>query len=424
METLKRLLETSGADHWTIRETREEGWEFYFIGPKLDQNRITNTLTYSVTVYRLHDGMLGSASGEIPVTLSEAEMKQEIQDLLTSASFVNNRPYALRRPTEGEGLKEDVDVRAISADFIKTLQSVEETPETNLNSYEIFVARVRSRFVTSEGIDITEVYPKSAAEVIINARSEEHEIELYRMYRSGTCASESMKQDIAKTMQSGLDRLKAGDTPSLGRMKVLFSTDDATAIYNYFLTRMNVMAVYQRISDWKIGEPVVPDAEGDLVTIQALASLPNSSANRTFDEEGARIRDLDLIRDGIAASYWGNAMFSDYLGVEDTFLVGNVKVQAGTKSEAELRTGRYLEVIAFSDFQVDPLTGDIFGEIRLAYLHDGDKVQIVKGGSVSGSMRDCAKHLWGSKELVQYDSALIPAVTLLEDVTVTGVSEA
>ena len=81
---------------------------------------------------------------------------------------------------------------------------------------------------------------------------------------------------------------------------------------------------------------------------------------------------------------------------------------------------KYLEVVEFSDFQVDPITGHIFGEIRLGYLHDGNSVQIVSGGSVSGTMADSMKSMHFSKEQTQYNNARVPSVVVLDDVTVTG----
>jgi len=66
------------------------------------------------------------------------------------------------------------------------------------------------------------------------------------------------------------------------------------------------------------------------------------------------------------------------------------------------------------------MTGAIAGEIRLGYLHEGDKMTIVSGGSVSGSMTDFVKEMYLSKELKQYNNMLIPAVTRLEQVSVTG----
>ena len=80
-------------------------------------------------------------------------------------------------------------------------------------------------------------------------------------------------------------------------------------------------------------------------------------------------------------------------------------------------------VVEFSDFQVDEITGDIAGEILLAYLHQDGRVIPVSGGSVSGSMPELVKSMRFSKESRQYNCHLIPSVTRLHNVTVTGAAE-
>ena len=42
-----------------------------------------------------------------------------------------------------------------------------------------------------------------------------------------------------------------------------------------------------------------------------------------------------------------------------------------------------LKIIRFSDFQMDEITGDCFGEIRLALLKKGDEIIPLTGGSVT-----------------------------------------
>ena len=74
----------------------------------------------------------------------------------------------------------------------------------------------------------------------------------------------------------------------------------------------------------------------------------------------------------------------------------------------------------FSDFQTDEITGNIAGEIRLAYLHENGTVRAVSGGSVSGTMFDFAKTMRFSNTQKQYDNRIVPAVTRLCGVTVTG----
>ena len=66
------------------------------------------------------------------------------------------------------------------------------------------------------------------------------------------------------------------------------------------------------------------------------------------------------------------------------------------------------------------MTGDIAGEIRLGYLHQGGRTVSVSGGSVSGNMKELAGSMIFSAESRQYDCMRIPAVTRLNGATVTG----
>ena len=418
LDTLLDVLKSSAADAWEVTDREESGWEFYFIRHRLDQHRAKNIRAFSVKVYRKFDSFLGSAGSEIPCDASAEEMRRTVDGLCSDASYVRNPAYTLNRPNAAE-VKEtqpDADPEAISGDFIRTMASVPETDTEDLNSYEIFVSRIHTRFLNSEGIDVTAVYPSSMVEVVVNARKDGHEIELYRLLKSGTCDRDQLTKELSEALTYGRDRLITVPTPALGKTDVIFSTDPARELYGYFIDRLNTSMVYRGISDWKPGDTVGPES----LTVKAVKSLPNSSRNGAYDPEGAPIRDLILIGHGKAENYWGGRQFSQYLGLEDSFLASNFAVAGGTESEAELRTGDYLEVVEFSDFQCDPVTGDIAGEIRLAYLHQNGKVTPVSGGSVSGSMAEMAKNFRFSKELRQYDCLLIPSVTRLPGATVTG----
>ena len=102
-------------------------------------------------------------------------------------------------------------------------------------------------------------------------------------------------------------------------------------------------------------------------------------------------------------------------------MLSNYEVSGGTHTTEDLMKGPVLECVYFSDFQVDTLTGDIFGEIRLAYLHGADgSVKPVTGGSVSGNLRKLMADMKMSEERTRYDNALIPTLTRLSGVTVTG----
>ena len=418
------LLADSAADGWTVRDEVSEGWEFYFIRHNLDQNRIRHTEHITLTVYKKSDDgkYLGRASAKLAPTADRAETKALIDSLTHEAALVKNPVYELMTPALAvmKADEAEVDVSRIAEDFICTMKDLPETDGEDINSYEIFVDKITCRYVSSTGIDISYTYPVSQIEVIVNARKDEHEIELYRMFKSGTCDSEGLKEEISKAMQYGKDKLRAKKTPSLGTCDIVLSTDAALEVYEYFTARMSCDMKYMGISDWEIGREVAEGAVGDKVTVEARRFLPNSSANAPYDAEGAPRRDMMIIKDGIAENRYGSRQFSQYLGLEDSFIPGNFAVSGGTSKAEEIRTGRYLEIVEFSDFQVSALNGDIFGEIRLGYLHDGSQVTAVEGGAVSGTMLDFAKDLQMSSEQKQYNNMLIPEVTRLKGVSITG----
>lgn len=423
LDTIARLLNEAGVTAWELSEVRTQGWEFYFIRHALDQNRVKDVSHITVKVFQLiEDGkFLGSASCEIAPTADETEIRAQIADLAYRATLVKNRPYTLRAPEADEPAPEEpIDLAAIARDFLRTVRKLPETAGEDINSYEIFVSAKTRRFMSSTGIDRRESYPSSMLEVVVNARREGHEIELYRNYKSGTCDVEGLRKDLLRTMQYGRDRLLAKPTPALEKADVLFTARDAVSLYDYFADRLNAAMVYRKLSDWELGKPVAETFHGDRPTVTALRELPNSSMNRRFDGEGATIRDAVLLEDGVAKNYLGARMFAAYLGLEQAFSPTNLAASGGTRSEEELRAGAYLEVVEFSDFQVDSVTGDLFGEIRLAYWHDGETVTPVTGGSLSGSMLELAGEMYFTRESAQYDNWRIPAATLLKGVTVTG----
>ena len=420
LSRLLNILKTSGADAWEVSDVQEKGWEFYLIRHALDQNRVKELESFHVKVYRKFDDCLGSAGATVPADADETEMKRIIAGLCQDAKYVRNPFYTLNQPDEGTGVDlmdtKAVDLRAISGDFLKTITSLPETDTEDLNSCEVFVSEIRKRFINSEGIDVTVTCPSSMVEAVVNARKEGREIELYRMYKCGTCDREQLMWDLTETMRFGRDRLITEPTPALGKTDLILSTDAACAVYEYFIYHLSAALVYRGVSYWKTGDMVAP-AE---MTLHTAAFLPNSSENGMYDSEGARIRDLTLIDGGRAASYWGSRQFSQYLGLEDSFIANNFIVSGGNTSAEELHHGDWLEVVEFSDFQVDDVTGDIAGEIRLAYLHRDGKTVPVSGGSVSGNMNELVKRMQFSMERRQYDTLLIPATTRLNGATITG----
>ena len=420
-------IQALGCTTWEINETQTLGWEFYLIKHALDQHRITDVKSYQVTLYQTIEGedgtkFLGSASGEIAPTASEADIQKSLSDTYFQASLVRNPFYTLNDQPVVSPENQPIDVEAIARDFFEAMHALPETPTEDINSYEIFVKDITRHYLNSNSVEYTVRYPSSMIEVIVNARSEGHEIELYRQFNSGTCDGAKLAADVTKALQYGKDRLVTEPTPKLGTFDVLFSNDDAASIYNYFITKTSADMIVRQLSDWQPGKAICEDATGDKITAEAVSSLHNSSADYPIDQEGAAIYDRYLIRDGVVENIWGSRQFSQYMGLEKSSQVRNVVFSGGTRTEEEVRSGDYLEVVEYSAFQVDPMAGDIAGEIRLGYLHQNGEVKIVSGGSVTGSMNDVLGTMEFSKETEQYNTLVIPKVTKLKGLKITGIA--
>ncbi len=424
IDMIKELLENSGAFAWRITDTVTKGWEFYFIRHSLDQNRSKDIENIQITVYVMSEDKksVGTASADMGPDETREYVELTIKDLIYQASLVQDAYYELKAPAYSEiPAMEDADINKISGDFIDTMKNLEEDDEAFLNSYEIFVSSITRRIVTSTGIDVTEKYPVSLLETVVNAKNREQEIEFYNLYDSGLCLKDDIRRNVASTMKHGRNRLKAEKTPSLETYDVVFSSDDAVRIYEFFKDALDIAYICMKYSPLEKNKPVLEGIKGDKVTMKSVKNLPGSSQNREVDAEGSPIRDEVLMEDFVPKAFHGSTRFSYYMGEKDTFMLSNYEVSGGTHTTEDLMKGPVLECVYFSDFQVDTLTGDIFGEIRLAYLHGADgSVKPVTGGSVSGNLRKLMADMKMSEERTRYDNALIPTLTRLSGVTVTG----
>ncbi len=420
-------------DSYELISETKHGWEFYFIKNRLDQNRVVDEETVTAKLYvRTEDAdgkaYLGSASGKLSPTLSDEEIRIKLMDVKYRAGLVKNPYYTLTSVKPQVDLKlSRAEVSAVAGDFIRAMKELPADEFTDVNSFEVFASLITRKTINSNGVSYECTYPSSVLDLVVNAREKSvadgrgREIELYRILTSGTCDGESLKETITQLFSFGRDRLKAEPTPKTKVDTVILSTQDATELYNYFLMQMNASYKYRKISAYEKDVSIAVDRTGDKINLKALSSLKNSGADFPVDEEGAEIKERYLIENDIPKSFWGSRQFMSYLGEEESGIVRNVSVDGGSSSKEELRSGDYIEVVEFSDFQVDPMSGDIVGEIRLGYLHEGGTVKIVTGGSVSGSVSEVLPSLKFSSETRQYDTMVIPEVTRMEGMRITGV---
>lgn len=151
--------------------------------------------------------------------------------------------------------------------------------------------------------------------------------------------------------------------------------------------------------------------DGERLNMTLRAKVP-------FSSEAIPMKDRSVIADGKVETLHGGARMSYYLGIEPTAIIPHTAAKTAVfrlKKKKNLiftplhsRISRWTQCRTFG------------GEIRLAYLFDGERVRIVTGGSVNGSINACSGGMKFTTE--RYDSKNYsgPFAVMLPGVRVAG----
>ena len=179
---------------------------------------------------------------------------------------------------------------------------------------------------------------------------------------------------------------------------------------------------YEKLSTAKLGESLQgQNVIGDKITMTIDPFVRGSYYSAPYDNDGFALKREIIVEDGVLKKYWGDVRFSHYMGVEPTGNAMNYVVDPGEKTLKELRNEPHLEVASFSAFNVDEITGDFGGEIRLGWYFNGKERIPVCGGSITGNIIDVQDDIYLSKEVQEYHGFVGPKTVKLKNVTVAGV---
>ena len=148
------------------------------------------------------------------------------------------------------------------------------------------------------------------------------------------------------------------------------------------------------------------------------------------------MQNLPLLQDGKVQNFWGLTRLCQYINVPttgeyDTIICENPGTMTLDEMKKQVKkTGRpVLMPVLFSGMEIDVLSGDFGGEMRLAYLYDGKSVKAVTGGSINGNIIEAQKTIRFSKERQRFfttDTAFGginfegPLAALFENISVAG----
>jgi predicted Zn-dependent protease len=241
---------------------------------------------------------------------------------------------------------------------------------------------------------------------------------------------ERLFDETSDRAEHSLDVVK----PQAGQYSVIVDADVLAVLFNNQVTQLSSANAYNGLPFVKLGDEFVQGASGDPLTITLDPTLGFGADTTAVSEQGVMQKPLRLVdRNRVVASST-DKRYSDYLSRPPTTTRGNVVVDPGTLSHAELckHAPQVVEILQFSGLFADANSGTFSSEIRLARLYDNERgtVTYLKGGSLSGSFNENFKRVRLSRERVKHahfssngssgQGYYGPEYALLGDVSIVG----
>lgn len=410
-------FKTAGINEYRIVETKRETAELFFVKKRLDMRRSNNSHIFDVTVFNRFEkdgkAMKGFTDIRVFPGTTDDELVRKFKDAYAAAGFVCNPAFEFPAPVKETVKKDNPSLEEAVKLMSAALFASDTREDAFLNSAELFVNKSDCRIVTSEGTDVSFPVFHVKGEFVAQCR-EPQDVETYRDFAYKTLETEALSRLVADVLEMTKARAIATEAPKAGKYRVIISGRYLKTIFEYYLNRSLSSYVYARYSNYKVGDMV----QGENVTGEKLNFTLKADA--PFSDEGIPMKDRVLLKDGELQVIHGPARFASYLGIEPTGYYQDFELAPGHTSLEEMKAQPYLHVVNFSDFQLDDFSGHFGGEIRLAFLYDGEKEIPVTGGSVSGNFIDLQGSLCLSTETQKELGYTGPLAVCFDSLNVAG----
>lgn len=432
IENIKNILQKENIDGYKIIEKKISSEEAFFVKKELDMSRSKDVHHFKVTVYKdfEENGVKyrGSSTFNVEPTMSKAEIKRTVKNGIFAADFVKNEYYELPqiKSEKIENIESKFSQNKLSdwmPKLVEALYKNDNEEKGGINSSEIFLNKNYNRIITSYGVDSSYESYDGSIEFITTWKETKaaEEIELYKMLTFSDYDPDYIADSVKEMLFLAEERAKAKETVKSGKYKLILRGNPVKEVLSYYVNRTNAYNIYNKISTLKLGKSVQgSEVKGDLINLTLDPNIKNSIYSAPIDKDGLPLSKQEVIKDGKLKLYHGDIRSSYYLKTKPTGEIRNFVIDGGSKNIDDMKSEPYLELVAFSDFQMDSTTGDFGGEIRLGWYFDGEKTIPVTGGSVNANISDIHDNIFLSKEMQNENGFIGPKAIEMHNVTVAG----
>lgn len=419
MKLIELLKKNPDVTYYQVTKIKKEACELYFVHKNLETVRNVDTLSYKVTVYNLHNNLLGSSNFTVFSSDDEKEIVKKIDDAVTSSKLINNKPYLLP--------EKEIDNVTIESDFSKySLMEIAEKvsdacfkadsyEDGSINALEIFINKIEEEIVNSNGLDKVSHYYTALIEAIPTWNNKNESVELYEAFRFNTLDLEKISEEINSKMIEVKNRMSAQKPKEKLNLKVALRAQELSQLFGELASQVSAASIYSHANAFNVHDKLQNSSNTDPLTITLRGSIEGNCNSRKFDGSGLNLIDTLVISNGEYVNTYGDNRFSQYLGFKPT---GNLNLLDVEKGSFDEKGAEYFECVSLSGLQLDIYNDYIGGEIRLGYIHKDSKIIPVTGISFSGKVSEILNNMKLSKEIVQEGYYRGPKLALFDKIEI------
>jgi predicted Zn-dependent protease len=427
VEALNRRSELAG---WTVRHLISQGMQVYAVPKQTEAQRAVGIEQYKLDVLRRTtgpDGVEAVGSGNATL-LPGGDIESTIEKAVLTSGLVANPVHTIPGPAPLPAVPlVDADLQKDASSVTKkVMEQIQacalQNPGVYLTGAECFGEIHTTHLVNSRGIDAEQEATQVNIEFVLHAKRDDQDVETFVEMRRRRVADLGIEEEMEQRIQHTLDQFEATSAPSWQGPVVLRGDALATFMAGGVLQTLgDAEAKYAKYSSWEIGKSVFRgEVKGDPLTVWASRQIPFGIYSNRFDDEGLPAQRVELIRNNELVSFAASQRYADYLGLPATGAFGGVEVASGHSPTVSLLAKPYVEIIQFSWFNPDGITGDFATEIRFGYLVENGVRKPFRGGQLVGNFMDALADVrWGA-ETGMYGNYLGPQIARFNDLRISG----
>jgi len=432
------LKERSDLAGWTVRHLITRGAQVYAVPNQIESQRDVEVERYIIDVLRQRSGADGTpriGSGDATL-LPGGDVRAAIEKAALVAGLVSNPVHSVPAPAalpDVPLIDTDLqrDASAVTKEMMERIRAAAaRNHSVQLTAAECFGEIHTTHLVNSRGIDAEQEVSQVNLELVLHSQRAENEVESFAEMSRRRVADLDLEEEIERKGRYTLDLFEAGLPPSWQGAVVLRNHVLATFLAgdglqgSVFQTLGSASSKYAKVSPWEIGKSVFrSDFKGDPLTVWANRRIPFGTRSNCFDDEGLPAQRVPLIRENELVAFAASQRYADYLDLPATGAFGGVELPPGQMQAAALLAEPHVEIIQFSWFNPDTITGDFATEIRLGYLVENGTRKAFKGGQLIGNFLDALADVRWSAETGFFGNYLGPHTARFNDLKIAGKDE-